>query len=423
MKILKLEAENVKRLRAVEIEPDGATVVISGRNGQGKTSVLDSIWFALGGGPAARETPRPVRDGEDHAHVRLDLGDIIVTRTWTGAKTKLTVDSKEGARFSSPQAMLDDLVGRLSFDPLGFSQLPDREQRATLLGLIDLPFEPGKLEAERRGVFEQRTEVNREALRLEGVLSGLEEPPEDLPEEEVSTVEILGEYEAAQATIRANNDLRADAHRCQQDVDLAETTITHLRDQLASAETGLQMAETRLAEASAALTGLVDPDVSGYAERLAEVETTNDLIRHARHRSKIASDLFGVHAASASLTAKLDEIETRKTTAIRDATMPVPGLSFDEEGVLFDGIPFKQASSAEQLRVSVAMAIALNPTIRVIRITDGSLLDSDSMRLVTELAEEHDAQVWIEVVDETGTVGIVIEDGAIIAPELAEVEA
>ena len=93
MKIIKLTASNVKRLRAVEITPDGTLQVVTGRNGQGKTSVLDAIWLALGGGSAARETVRPVRDGEDRASVTLDLGDLVVTRTWAKGKTALTVTS------------------------------------------------------------------------------------------------------------------------------------------------------------------------------------------------------------------------------------------------------------------------------------------------------------------------------------------
>ena len=84
MKIIRLTAENVKRLRAVEITPDGTLQVVTGRNAQGKSSVLDAIWLALGGGTAARDTPRPVRDGEERASVTLDLGDLTVTRTWRG---------------------------------------------------------------------------------------------------------------------------------------------------------------------------------------------------------------------------------------------------------------------------------------------------------------------------------------------------
>ena len=79
MKIIELQAENVKRLKAVEITPNGTLQVIGGKNAQGKSSVLDAIWLALGGGKAAKDTPLPIRDGEATAKVRLDLGDLVVT--------------------------------------------------------------------------------------------------------------------------------------------------------------------------------------------------------------------------------------------------------------------------------------------------------------------------------------------------------
>ena len=106
----------------------------------------------------------------------------------------------------------------------------------------------------------------------------------------------------------------------------------------------------------------------------------------------------------------------RMVVARSAAEMPVAGLGFDESGVTFGGVPFGQASSAEQIRVSLAMAMALNPTLRVIRIMDGSLLDADSMAAIRAAAEEHDVQVWIEVVgDGDGDPAtIVIDDGEIV---------
>lgn len=82
MKIINLKAENIKKIKAVDITPTDNTVVITGKNGQGKSSILDSILFALGGKDALKDTPKPVRDGEDHASVEIDLGDYKVVRTW-----------------------------------------------------------------------------------------------------------------------------------------------------------------------------------------------------------------------------------------------------------------------------------------------------------------------------------------------------
>jgi hypothetical protein len=98
---------------------------------------------------------------------------------------------------------------------------------------------------------------------------------------------------------------------------------------------------------------------------------------------------------------------------MKDAKFPIEGLSFGEDGVLYNGVPFKQCSAAERLKVSMAMAMALNPKLRVIRILDGSLLDSTNMNLIQEMVKEKDYQVWIEVVDESGKVGITIEGGEV----------
>ena len=125
MKIISLEAENIKRLVAVEIHPDTNLVEITGKNGQGKTSVLDAIWWALGSQKVVQQ--KPVRDGQDNGFVRLDLGEYVVTRKFKAKDggeytTSITVENKEGARYQSPQEVLNGFVGQLTFDPLAFAR-------------------------------------------------------------------------------------------------------------------------------------------------------------------------------------------------------------------------------------------------------------------------------------------------------------
>ena len=135
MKIIEFRAERFKRLSAVEITPEGNTVIISGRNGQGKSSVLDAIWLALGGGNATKDsaTTVPIKEGEKDAVVRLDLGAMVVTRKWTTSGSTLTVEGADGRKYSSPQTLLDTLVGTISFDPLSFAKMPPMEQRSQLI--------------------------------------------------------------------------------------------------------------------------------------------------------------------------------------------------------------------------------------------------------------------------------------------------
>src|SRR4051794_27498721 len=130
IKIISLECENFKRLRAVAIRPNGNLVEITGKNGAGKSSVLDAIWAALAGKKAIQK--QPVRKGQEKAEITLDLGHLKVRRTFTdkGADftTTLTVTSADGGKFASPQDVLDTLCGEFSFEPLAFARLKPEDQ-------------------------------------------------------------------------------------------------------------------------------------------------------------------------------------------------------------------------------------------------------------------------------------------------------
>lgn len=398
-KIVKLQADNFKRLRAVEINPDGNLVVIAGRNGQGKTSVLDAITAALGGNNT-KTLPRPIRDGEDNAQIVLETEDLIVTRTFTGTTSKLTVKGKDGALYTKGQAKLDELLGKLSLDPLAFTNLSDRDQLKTLLDLVDLPFDPAELEAERAQVFGERTDVNRRVKELQGQLNSIPVTKEMADLEEVSVSALLTEYrEGQEAHTRASNT-RRQAEYWAERVEL-------LRQELAEAETKRAEADHHV-EILPAL-----PDLEAIQSQIDNAEQINADVRTFRSWLSASESLFAAKSDADQLTEQLAAIDKRKADGLAAATFPVDGLGFDEDGVTYQGIPFKQASGAEQLRVSLAMAIALNPGLRVIRIADGSLLDSTNLKLIEDMATASDYQVWIEMVNESGDFGIVIEDGEV----------
>ena len=110
---------------------------------------------------------------------------------------------------------------------------------------------------------------------------------------------------------------------------------------------------------------------------------------------------------------RLASLDQTKVTALQAATFPIDGLAFDDDGVTYKGVPFSQCSAAERLRVSLAMAMALNPKIKVLRITDGSLLDKDNLRVIREMVEAQDYQLWIVKVSDGEGVGVIIEDGMV----------
>lgn len=423
MKIIKLQAENIKRLKAIEIIPTENAVIISGRNGQGKTSVLDSIWLALAGGKASKDMIRPVRDGQRKASVKLDLGDITVTRTWTSNdRSVLAVENKEGAAFKKPQEMLDNLVGRLSFDPLAFAHQDNKTQLKTLLEMVKLPVDPAVLDAKKTAIYDQRRDVNRDVKQYESKLGLTRIPDLKAPDKEISAAAVLDELKAAQDQKSANDEKRRKLNQMIEEANVCKDGISGIDEQIEALQLKRDNAKSALAgmiaEGKAVrliVDKLTDPDIDSFREKLANVEAINQAVRDKQEYLKTKSKVEELNKESDGFTAQIEAIDAEKDKMLKSAQFPINGLGFDDDGVTFGSIPFKQCSSAEQLKVSVAMAMALNPNLRVIRITDGSLLDSDNMALIKAMAKDKDFQIWIEQVSDSGKVGVYIEDGEVKA--------
>ncbi len=414
MKIVKLSAENVKKLRAVEITPDGNMVVISGKNGAGKTSVLDAIWYALGGKRAAKDATKPVREGESKAHATLDLGDLKVIRKWTAkGTTSLTVESTNGAKHDKPQTILDALIGELSFDPLAFAEMPEREQVEALLHVLKLDINPEEIDENRKAAYGERTDVNRDIRKIEAQLAGLTPPEDDVPDKEISSTDLIDKLNAAHALDTENGNKRNELKTMLKEASELKDEIEDAERELANKRRTLEAMIKQGKDFREVVDALVDPAFEEIQDRLNSVEENNRRIRASNQYRMLQVEREAGQKQHAVLSQKIERLDKKKADAIKAADFPIDGLSFDENGVTYNGLPFKQSSASEQLRVSLAIAMALNPKLRVIRITDGSLLDSDNFALIENMAKAKDFQVWIEMVDESGKLGVVIEDGAV----------
>lgn len=421
MKIVRFEAENVKRLRAVAITPTGSVVQITGPNGAGKSSVLDAIYWALAG--ASGISAQPVHTGEQKAHVRLDLGDLIVTRRFTaGGGTSLVVEAADGARYPSPQTMLDALLGSLTFDPLAFSRMGAREQRAELAKMVGLTGQLDALSKANGHDAEERTAVNRlvklGAARLDAMPAAEDVEPVDVTALMAEMREATERNAQRQGRLNWRENILNGAQHDRTKAAEARARAAEMRERAERLDAEAQRLEQSASEAEAdvAAKPLPDPiDTAPLHQRILEAQAINAAVAKQQERAALAAQVAEQRAQAEALTAAIAAREAEKAALVAGAAMPIEGLGITDDGVTYRGVPFEQASSAEQLRVSVAIAMAANPKLRVLRIKDGSLLDERSLAMLEEMANAADYQVWVERVDTSGAVGIVMEDGAVVA--------
>lgn len=412
--VVGLQVENFKRVQAVNIspDPDQPIVAISGKNAQGKSSVIDAIWAALAGAAATRgtKTTKPVKDGADKATVRVDLGDLIVTRTWNKAgKSTLTVTNADGAKYSSPQAMLDDLIGTLTFDPLAFTRLNPRDQVAALMEVVDLDVDLDALDAQRAALYDKRTEIGRDRKKL----GDTPEIDYRLPEEETPATELFDRITAARRAHGNKHEAREKTNAAAQELQNLKEQRDELDRQIEQQTATTKQLQEEYEAAERAAAEAEDP--AELQNQIADLDRTNAAIRYNNTAKQHAAQSEALDKAYAEKTDEIAALDKSKADALAAATFPLDGLSFGDDGVTYNGQPLGQASAAEQLRAATAIAAALNPTVRVIRIADGSLLDSDSRAALEDMARAENFQIWLELVDESGELGIVIEDGKIKA--------
>lgn len=419
MKIVSLQAENVKRLKAIEIHPDGSLVIVSGKNGAGKSSVLDSIWYALGGKGAS--PPVPIRKGQKSARATVDLGDFIVERRWTELNSTLTITGKDGMKIRTPQEILDKLVGALWFDPMQFVSLSPKDQLDMLRRVTGV--DVSDLDILRRNLYETRTEVGRGLKAAEARLAGL--PDITAPDESVDLSGIMADQQRAleekatndQIRLTFENAQRSRASTAAQIVSLSQQ-IESLKESLTTLQMGQLKEDAEIEQLASEVAGLQDPDLDSIKRRFQQAQVTNDKVQLRQRRKVLEAEVSNQQEQWEIFTAKLEDVDAQRSGRIATAKMPVEGISFGEDGVLLNGIPFEQASTSEQIRTSIAMGASASPDLKVLLVRRGESLDADSLAEVAKAAEENGLQVWMERVTDGEACGVVIEDGMVreIAP-------
>lgn len=409
MRILNFYSENFKRIQFVEFNPDENVVVIAGKNGHGKTSVMDALWSTFQYATAKKKISEPIRQGQDHAKNVITTDDYVITRTFKGDSSSLRIENNNGDVIRSPQALLNKLVGDISFDPLSFANAKDDKRREMIEDVFDLDL--ADFEATDFSLKEGKKEAGRELKMIDGRLRAIKPPTAGEPTTEASAIDLIKEMTVIM------NDRDSFRRNSKRIIDIRE----QIRD--------LRAEEDKLCSEQGTISSKYDqPNVEidlvcdWIADKITNLDLSISSIESRNSRAREITEYMRLRALHDDAKSKIDNLKSKielnkieRDEAIEGADIPIDGLTIEEDGVFMSGVPFDQISQAEKIKASIAIAIAANPELRVIRIMDGSLLDSDNLKLVEQMAIEHDMQVWIEKVDESGTVGIVIEDGEIKA--------
>lgn len=436
-RITHLVVEGVKRIKAVDVPLKPGMNEITGQNEQGKTSVLDSIWWAFAGKRNIQDDP--INRQRDRALTRIELDDgMVVTRTYRRVPedkrdeaadpytTSVSVEI-DGAKVDRPQEeVLNRMIGSIAFDPLEFIRLPPAEQFRLLRRWVpEVDFEGVKLANERD--YAKRRDLNRDAKALDARIEAIT-LPEQMPVE-VDEAQYITELEEAAKINEAFNThvervriVELQRHAAHEHYLRASSSKAAAERMLKDAERELEEARFEAEEADEAAKKLGDKpptrDTSDVRKSLEAARAANsataDLRRKATEKRDMSAEFATKVRESDVLTNTIDSRNAAVAKAVAEADLPVTGLSFDAEGNIFlNGLPFAQASGAIQLRTSIAIAAAMNPGLSVILVRDGSRLDDAAMDALRWFADTNDVQILIETVSRGKPNAILIEDGSV----------
>ena len=409
VRITHLEAENIKRVRAVELQPShkGLTV-IGGRNGQGKTSVLDAIIWGLGGDKY--KPSKPQNEGSVlPPHIRIELSNGIVAER-KGKNSVLQVTDPTGRR--AGQQLLNEFVEVFALDLPRFMQAGSREKAQALLRIIGVGDRLAALDREEDKLYNERLMIGRigEQKRMYA-----QELPhyDDVPEDMVSASELIRRQQAILLQNEQNKRMR---ERVGELAQLVEDLTVQLKDtqrRLADAQEKLQLAKL-------SAQGLEDRSTDALERDIEAVDAINAKVRINLERERALEEAQEYAAQYAGLTERIDEVRKARQALLDGAQMPLEGLSVERGELTYNGAQWDCMSGAEQLRVAAAIVRRLNPQCGFVLLDKLEQMDLQTLQEFGAWLEQEGLQAIATRVSTGDECSIIIEDGRVLGRETAE---
>lgn len=414
IKINKLEIENVKRVKAVKLEPSqtGLTIV-GGNNNQGKTSVLDSIAWALGG--AAYKPSKAERDGSvtpPHLHIVLSNG-LVVERK--GKNSELKVTDSKGQK--AGQQLLDSFVEKLALDLPKFMEASDTEKANTLLNIIGVGSQLKELELQEKEIYNERLAIGRIADQKAKFAKEQEYFP-DAPKDLISASELIQKQQEILARNGENqkkrdrlSEITFEKLRIFDEAQRLEEQIKSLQERLDERKKAYENAAKDEAIAMKTANELQDESTEELEKSLADIEEINRKVRINLDKDKAEDDAREYQVQYDSLTGKLNDVRKQKTELLNDATLPLPELTVDDGKLLYKGQQWDNMSGSDRLKVATAIVRKLKPDCGFVLMDKLEQMDMITLKEFSEWLEKEDLQVIATRVSTGEECSIIIEDG------------
>lgn len=403
MKISKLEIENVKRVKAVSLEPtQNGLTVIGGKNNQGKTSVLDSIAWALGGDKFKPTSAR--REGSvvpPYLHVEMDNGLVVERR---GENSALKVIDPAGRK--GGQQLLNEFVETFAIDLPRFMEKTSKEKANTLLRIIGVEDQLKKLDYDEATTFNRRRELGRIALQKQKYADELPLYP-DVPKEPISASELILRQQEILAKNGENQRLRT---------EYANMVKRHdeLLEKLRTMQAEFDDLTAKIAIATKPTEELVDESTEEIRESLLHIEQINAKVRANGERERAEIEAEQYKKDYETLTGELDKIRDSRSKLLDGADLPLPGLSVADGELTYNGVKWDCMSGSDQLKTATAIVRRLNPKCGFVLLDKLEQMDIDTLREFGEWLESEGLQAIATRVSTGDECSIIIEDGTAV---------